>query len=56
MSGNCVGHLRMGVVPDFDVVPVETEPSEQRPSTVSLGSHLKGELRTREGQPVLGDQ
>lgn len=37
MSGNCVGHLRTGAVPDFDVVPVETVPSEQLPSVASLG-------------------
>lgn len=28
MSGNCVGHLRMGAVPDFDEVPAETVPAE----------------------------
>ena len=36
MSGNCVGHLRTGALPDFDVVPVETVPSEQLPSVASL--------------------
>lgn len=36
MSGNCVGHLRMGAVPDFDVVPAETAPAEPLPSAVSV--------------------
>lgn len=31
MSGNCVGHLRMGAVPDFDEVPAETTPAEPLP-------------------------
>lgn len=54
MSGNCVGHLRMGAAPDFDVVPVETASSEQLPSVVSWGPDLRARLRPTEGLPVLG--
>lgn len=53
MSGNCVGHLRMGAEPDLGVVPVETVPAEQLPPAVPLGPSLRGRLRPREGQPVL---
>ena len=37
MSGNCVGHLRMGAEPDFGVVPVGTAPTQRLPSVASLG-------------------
>ena len=37
MSGNCVGHLRMGAEPDFGVVAVETAPTKRPPSVASLG-------------------
>lgn len=40
MSGNCVGHLRMGALPDFAVVPVETVPDEQLPSVVALHQRM----------------
>lgn len=36
MSGNCVGHLRMGALPDFDVVPEETGSPEPLVSAVSV--------------------
>ena len=40
MSGNCVGHLRMGAEPDFGVVPVETAPAERLPSVASPGQRM----------------
>lgn len=54
MSGNCVGHLRMGAEPDFEVVPVDTVSSERLPSAVSLGPNLRGRLRPRESRLSWG--